>query len=89
MKKRYKFLKKHMNEFIETYKSLQGNIWSLDFPVFLFDRDWFRLKKINLYDLKLIVEPIKKIRSQIKFSDTNSLTKQILEEPPIILEFRF
>ena len=37
-------------------------------------------EKINLYDLKLIVEPIKKIRSQIKFSDTNSLTKQILED---------
>ena len=40
-----------MNEFIKTYKSLRGKIWSLNFPVFLFDRSWFRLKKITLYDL--------------------------------------
>ena len=57
MKKRYKFLKKHMNEFIETYRSIQGKLWSLDFPVFLFDRDWFRLKKVNLYDLAKVLKP--------------------------------
>ena len=51
MKKQYKFLKKHMNEFTKTYKSILGNKWSLNFPVFLFDRDWFKLKKITLYDL--------------------------------------
>ena len=57
MKKRYKFLQKHMNEFIKTYKSLEGNIWSLDFPVFLFDRDWFKLKKVTLYDLTKELKP--------------------------------
>ena len=51
MKKRYKFLQKHLNEFIKTYKSLRGNKWSLNFPVFLFDRDWFKLTKVRLYDL--------------------------------------
>ncbi len=57
MKNRYKFLQKHQNEFIETYKSLHGNTWSLKFPVFLFDRDWFRLKKITLYDLAKELKP--------------------------------
>ena len=57
MKKRYKFLQKHMNEFIKTYKSLRGKIWSLNFPVFLFDRDWFKLKKITLYDLAKELKP--------------------------------
>jgi len=41
-----------MDEFSKTYKSLEGNKWSLDFPVFLFDRDWFKLKKITLYELQ-------------------------------------
>ena len=51
MKKRYKFLQKHLNEFSKTYKNLGGRKWSLNFPVFLFDRDWFKLKKITLYNL--------------------------------------
>ena len=57
MKKRYKFLQKHMNEFTTTFNSLRGNIWSLNFPVFLYDRDWFRLKKVTLYDLAKHAEP--------------------------------
>tara|TARA_Y100001968_G_scaffold307638_1_gene325645 strand:- start:92 stop:592 length:501 start_codon:yes stop_codon:yes gene_type:complete len=57
MKKRYKFLQKHINEFNKTYKSLRGNIWSLDFPVFLFDRNWFRLKKVTFYDLAKELKP--------------------------------
>ena len=57
MKKRYKFLQKHMNEFVTTFKSLRGKIWSLNFPVFLFDRDWFRLKKVTLYDLAKELKP--------------------------------
>ena len=57
MKKRYKFLQKHINEFIKTYKSLRGNMWSLNFPVFLFDRDWFRLKKVTLYELTKELKP--------------------------------
>ena len=57
MKKRYKFLKKHINEFVETYRKLQGNKWSLNFPVFLFDRDWFRLKKITIYELARELKP--------------------------------
>ena len=57
MTKRYKFLKKHIDEFSKTYKELQGNKWSLDFPVYLFDRDWFKLKKITLYDLAKELKP--------------------------------
>ena len=57
MKKYYKFLPKHINEFSETYKSLKDNKWALDFPVFLFDRDWFKLKKTTLYDLAKELKP--------------------------------
>ena len=57
MQKHYKFLQKHKNEFSKTYKSLTGNKWSLNFPVFLFDRDWFRLKKVSLYDLAKELKP--------------------------------
>ena len=57
MEKRYKFLKKHKDEFCKTYKSLKGNKWSLSFPVFLFDRDWFRLKRISLYELAIELKP--------------------------------
>ena len=57
MNKRYKFLQKHINEFIITYKSLKGNIWSLDFPVFLFNRDWFMLKKVKISELAKELKP--------------------------------
>ena len=57
MKNRYKFLKKHQLEFKKTYKGLKGQKWSLSFPVFLFDRDWFRLKKVTLYELSKELKP--------------------------------
>ena len=57
MKRQYKFLEKHVNEFAKTYKSIGSNKWSLNFPVFLFDRDWFRLKKVRLYDLAKELKP--------------------------------
>ena len=57
MKKHYKFLQKHVNEFSETYKNITGSKWSLHFPVFLFDRDWFRLKKVSIYDLAKELKP--------------------------------
>ncbi len=57
MKKHYKFLKKHINEFKNAYKNLKGNKWSLSFPVFLFDRDWFKLKKISIWDLAKELKP--------------------------------
>ena len=57
MKKRYKFLRKHIDEFSKTYKSLKGIKWSLGFPVFLFDRDWFKLKKVTLYELAKELKP--------------------------------
>ena len=57
MKKGYKFLPKHIDEFTKTYISLQGNQWSLSFPVFIFDRDWFKLKKISLYELTKELKP--------------------------------
>ena len=57
MKGHYKFLQKHIDEFSKTYKSLQGHKWSLNFPVFLFDRDWFRLKKVTLFELSKELKP--------------------------------
>ena len=57
MKNNYKFLHKHGNEFTETFKSLKGRKWSLNFPVFLFDRDWFKLTKVSLYDLAKKLKP--------------------------------
>ncbi len=57
MQKPYKFLKKHINDFSETYKSLIGLKWSMGFPIFLFDRDWFRLRKVSLYDLPKELKP--------------------------------
>ena len=57
MKKKYKFLQKHINEFTKTYQSIKGKKWSLNFPVYLFDRDWFRLKKVSLYDLAKELKP--------------------------------
>ena len=57
MKNNYKFLQKHLIEFNETYKSLIGTKWSLNFPVYLFDRDWFRLKKISLNSLDKELKP--------------------------------
>ena len=57
MKKQYKFLQKHINEFIETYKSIEGTIWSLDFPIFIFNRDWFMLKKVAISDLARELKP--------------------------------
>ena len=57
MRTRYKFLRKHIEEFTKTYKNSEGNKWSLSFPVFLFDRDWFRLKKVRLYDLAKELKP--------------------------------
>ncbi len=57
MKQRYKFLQKHIDEFTKTYKSLRGHKWSLSFPVFLFDRDWFKLKKLTLYELAKELQP--------------------------------
>ena len=57
MKRKYKFLEKHLNEFAKTYKSLGGIKWSLTFPVFIFDRDWFRLKKVTVSDLAIELKP--------------------------------
>ena len=57
MKKHYKFLEKHMKEFSKTCKELRGHQWSLNFPVFLFDRDWFKLKKLTLYELAKELQP--------------------------------
>jgi len=57
MKGQYKFLEKHLTEFTKTYKSLGGIKWSLNFPVFLFDRDWFRLTKVPVSDLAKELKP--------------------------------
>jgi len=43
-------------------------------------------KDINLYNLNLTIEPIKKIRSQIKFSNLSELSKQILRDKNIAKE---
>ena len=57
MKRQYKFLEKHLAEFTKTYKSLDGIKWSLNFPVFLFDRDLFRLQKVTVSDLAKELKP--------------------------------
>ncbi len=57
MKNRYKFLQKHINEFIKTYKSLKGTDWSLNCPVFIFNRDWFMLRKITISELTKELKP--------------------------------
>ena len=57
MKNRYTFLPKHKNEFSKTYRSLMGHKWSLNFPVYLFDRNWFRLKKVTLHQLANEIRP--------------------------------
>ena len=57
MKRQYKFLEKHLTEFIKTYENLGGINWSLNFPVFIFDRDWFRLKKVTIYNLAKELKP--------------------------------
>ena len=57
MKKGYKFLQKHKYEFRSTFKGLHGIKWSMDFPVFLFDRDWFKLKKITVSNLAKELKP--------------------------------
>ena len=43
-------------------------------------------KKINLYDLKLTIQPIKKFRSQIRFSNIGELSKQIYRDRDIAKE---
>ena len=40
-------------------------------------------QNINLYDLKLTIQPIKKIRSQIKFSNFSELSNQICKDKDI------
>ena len=40
-------------------------------------------QNLNLYGLNLIVEPVKQIRSQIKFSCLNELTKQIFNDKKV------
>ena len=57
MKKQYRFLPKHINEFTKASECLKEKNWSLNFPVFLFDRDWFRLKKVKFYDLAKELKP--------------------------------
>ena len=57
MKTKYKFLQKHKIEFRSTYLALKDKKWSLNFPVFLFDRSWFNLKKVTLYDLAKELKP--------------------------------
>ena len=57
MKRQYQFLEKHLTEFTKTYKSLGGIKWSLNLPVFLFNRDWFLLKKVTVSDLAKVLKP--------------------------------
>ena len=57
MKQEYKFLQKHKNQLISTFKTLKGSEWSLNLPVFIFDRSWFRLRKVTLYNLGKELQP--------------------------------
>ncbi len=57
MKQEYKFLKKHLIELKSTIENLEGTQWSLSFPVFLFNRSWFKLQKVSLYELAKELQP--------------------------------
>ena len=57
MKQDYKFLQKHKSELITTFQKIEGNKWSLNFPVFIFNRLWFKLKKVSLYNLCRELKP--------------------------------
>tara|TARA_B100000700_G_C15008607_1_gene839835 strand:+ start:895 stop:1395 length:501 start_codon:yes stop_codon:yes gene_type:complete len=57
MKNEYKFLNKHKKEFIRTYQNLAGHKWSFNFPIFIFNRCWFKLNKISLIELPKELEP--------------------------------
>ena len=43
-------------------------------------------KKINLYGFNLSVEPVEKLRSQIKFQDIHQLSNQITKDKEIALK---
>ena len=57
MKKEYKFLRKHLIELKSTIEKLEGIEWSLNFPVFLFNRSWFKLQKVSLNELAKELQP--------------------------------
>ena len=57
MKKNYKFLEKHKDELNSTIQSLRHEAWSLEFPVFIFNRCWFKLTKVRLNELSKQLRP--------------------------------
>ena len=54
---KYQFLERHKSELQSTFNDFVGSPWSLDLPVFLFNRCWFRLQKIKLYELSIKLLP--------------------------------
>ena len=48
---------RHYQIIESTFIKLQGSFWSLDTPVFLFDRCWLRLDKIKFDELKKRLPP--------------------------------
>ena len=57
MEKDYKFLNKHKVELKSGLESIKDKPWSLEFPIFIFDRCWFKLNKIKIMDLYRNLKP--------------------------------
>ena len=57
MLKRQSLTERHYQTLESAFLGLQGNTWSLDNPVFLFDRCWLRLEEIRLVELKVRLPP--------------------------------
>ena len=57
MHSKYKFLLRHKKEFQSTFEVFKAKEWSLAFPVFIFERSWFKLKKIRLDELAHQLQP--------------------------------
>ena len=55
----YKLLERHKKEIKSCLTALQGCSWSLDLPVFIFNRCWFRLQKIKINELSFKLSPDK------------------------------
>ena len=53
------FATEHLKIFDSTLQSLLDTSWSLNLPVFLFDRCWFRLEKLRLEQLAKRLPPDK------------------------------
>ena len=55
--KDHSLTERHYHLIMSTFQSLIGRPWSLEHPVFIFDRPWLRLEKISVYELSNRLPP--------------------------------